>query len=581
MIYLFEFTGLEQDLRLVSPLFPSGTVGIAIVAAAALLMLMFAVFHKRITGDLRTFLRWLVPGLAFVGTYIFFLRWVDEVFINLEHPWNLYHFGRYSFSPTQIVDGTVEVAYYLLLTPFAGSHQTLIIANMVLAGLLGLAHLYFIFEILADTSISFRTFAGICFALWWPLVCIFANGFGTSIVSLIFLGAIASFLKGRKGYLLLAALLPFVRIDAVACSAALFFADFCENRRPRWRYWFGCLAAFAGVLLSFRLYYGHWVPTPVAFKSFSPDMFSLIQKSDFKKLVLYFASIPHFVGATAAILGLVFWPTTQVRRLLFFIPPLGVLFVFYTVVSWNPTFDGRYYFGWEILLMLLPLVLAGSNFGKSELVWPCVILLLLAVSGLRYDAATNYRYTGNAYEGWRPLYTQRLDGLALGGVLIDRLVPRDWTISATELNTFGFMHDRPVVDLWGYTNPKIAHSRTFSPRRARHSPEVFLEANPDLHWHRTGLVGGTETQSADYEHFEPSFFTNNNVRKSDDNFGDMNQVITCYDFMILKTGKWRTTLMVRKDRSDTLSALLQKQDYRLSSSRSLDLQKFHEAYDSQ
>jgi len=43
--------------------------------------------------------------------YLYYTAYVDEVYVNLEHSWNLYHFGKLSFSPVSIVDGTVELFY--------------------------------------------------------------------------------------------------------------------------------------------------------------------------------------------------------------------------------------------------------------------------------------------------------------------------------------------------------------------------------------------------------------------------------------------------------------------------------------
>ena len=60
----------------------------------------------------------LVVGLSFVVLFLHFATDYavsDEVMINLEHSYNLHHFGRFSMSPSAMVDGTVE---YLVSTCF-------------------------------------------------------------------------------------------------------------------------------------------------------------------------------------------------------------------------------------------------------------------------------------------------------------------------------------------------------------------------------------------------------------------------------------------------------------------------------
>ena len=47
-------------------------------------------------------------------------------------------------------------------------------------------------------------------------------------------------------------------------------------------------------------------------------------------------------------------------------------------------------------------------------------------------------------------------------IMRDRVI-HDNLLTFTEMNTFGFMNDREVIDLWGYSNPAIANSKIFSP----------------------------------------------------------------------------------------------------------------------
>jgi len=88
--------------------------------------------------------------------YIFSSGYADEVYVNLEHPYNLFHFGKFSMSPFRMIDGTVEFIYYLLLTPFALSQATLIVASLILGYGVCWSHLYLVKRIFREHPIFAR-----------------------------------------------------------------------------------------------------------------------------------------------------------------------------------------------------------------------------------------------------------------------------------------------------------------------------------------------------------------------------------------------------------------------------------------
>ena len=109
---------------------------------------------------LRQGVAFVAVSLLYAGVFVLSIKWVDEVFVNLEHPWNLRHHGRFSFSPAGMVDGTVELIYYGLLTPFAGTRADLIRANLGLGFVVGWLHLAIVWRLLR----GLRPNRGCC----WP-----------------------------------------------------------------------------------------------------------------------------------------------------------------------------------------------------------------------------------------------------------------------------------------------------------------------------------------------------------------------------------------------------------------------------
>jgi hypothetical protein len=601
MMYLYESTISSQEFLVISELLPPAKAGIALLGLSAIVSLAFLGAYRRLPSGASRVFQYFIPCIAFSGMYIYTLRWVDEVFINLEHPWNLWHFGRFSFDPTRMVDGTVEVVYYLALTPFAYSRESLVIANLVFAWVLGVAHILVIFKLFSRSSPLFQMFAGVLFSLWWPVVCVLSNGFGTGLPSLLFLWAIYYLLQGnRERYLFIAAILPLIRLDAIAYSAALFFVDLVLHREFRWRsYAIAVVSVFASLFV-FRSLYGHWVPTPVAFKSFNVGMLPYVQFNDFLKIVDFLHSPLRFIALVVAIAGLCLCRSAAYLRIALLLIPMVALFVFYTLSGWNPIYDGRYYFGYEMLLLLIVLIVLERIVNQCSVGWNepnalvsksalsanvvcatgTVLVLISSTLLTVIDYKAAYRYTASMQDGWRPYFSERVDGLAVGGQILGALIPGEWSISATEMNAFGYMIDRPVIDLWGYTNPSIAKSIILSPGRIRNAPDFFLSEQPCVHWHRTSKGNLGHDRLYNYANFEGVVVSVPNIGRKWNQLGDIVSLLNAYDVVFMKTSGWETSLLVRKDLYPQLAGRLEADGYRLVASRRINSEALQAALQS-
>lgn len=591
MIYLYESIKSGHEFLIISELFPPAKAGIALLGLSAVLSMVFLATYRRLPPGGRRIFQYLVPCIAFSGMYIYTLRWVDEVFINLEHPWNLWNFGRFSFEPARMVDGTVEVVYYLLLAPFAYSRESLVIANLVFAWALGLAHVVVIFKIFSRSPLLFQMLAGVLFSLWWPVICVLSNGFGTGLPSLLFLWAIYYLLQGnRERYLLMAGILPLIRLDAIAYSAALFFVDLVVHREFRWRYYAMAAASAFASLFVFRILYGHWVPTPVAFKSFNLGMLPYLRFDDFLKIADFLHSPLRFMAFAAALAGFFLCRSAAYLRLGLLLIPMFALFVFYTLSGWNPIYDGRYYFGFEMLLLLMVLMVVEQVANQGSQRWEegralaskvtpagdavcaasAVLLLISSTVLMAIDYKAAYRYTASMQDGWRFYYSERVDGLGVGGQIVGALIPNEWSLSATEMNTFGYMIDRPVIDLWGYTNPAIAKSGILSLGRIKNAPDFFLSEQPCVHWHRTSKSNRGHDRFYDYANLEDVIGSVPNIGREWTQLGNIASLLKAYDVVFMETSGWQTSLLVRKDLYPELAGRLEADGYRLIASRPID-----------
>jgi hypothetical protein len=530
-----------------------------------------------------------VPALArrpllvssFMLWAMYTLTWgnVDEVSINLEHAYNLYHFGKFSFSPVRMIGGTVEYAYYLLLAPFGSTPTSLMTANFVLGWLLAWSHLWLLSRWGRQARPATQLGLLLLFAVYYPVVATLSSGFGNGLVSLAFLGSLSLHFAGRSRLaLVVACALPLLRPDAVLYSYALVFAFLTTSRGwfapTRLHWWVWPVCALAAYLTLFRLLFGQWIPTPIAFKSVYPSMVSLpAVRSAADSVLTEMTSLVQLPAWLAVLASFRFKHDPRVavvRRLL--LPMTGV-FLFYSLTrSVLGDFSGdayqRYWIGFSlalflcvflVLLLAAPLLEARRSYtAVFGLAVPAAVIAL-AASAVTWDA-TQSRYRHRSFLGY-------------AGQVAATILPPELSVATTELNTFGLMLDREVGDLWGYTNPAIARARTLNGGRVRNNPSAFLEMRPDIFFAYLEPAG-----RLDAERYLATF---HHLGKNYNLLGDMHRVLAEYDVMFVTHPQRRLCFLVRRERVAVVRASLEQHGYAEKGQRELDLARFGQFYDRQ
>ena len=296
---------------------------------------------------------------------IYTLTWgyVDEVSINLEHSYNLYHFGRFSFSPARLLEGTVEYVYYLLLAPFGSSAASLMVANFALGLVIAWGHLWLLSRLAKGERLSTQLGLLLLFCIHFPLIAMLSSGFGNGLVSLACLGSLSLWFAGRtRPALVVACALPLLRPDAVLYSYALLFAFLPTTRAllswPQLVRWVWPVCALAGYLVLFRIGFGHWIPTPIAFKSVYPAMVTWPAIKMAALSVLYELATPLNVMALLAAVASTACKADPrvavIRRLLL---PMTAVFLFYSLThavlgDFSGDSYARYWIGFSLALFL-------------------------------------------------------------------------------------------------------------------------------------------------------------------------------------------------------------------------------------
>ena len=178
---------------------------------------------------------------------------------------------------------------------------------------------------------------------------------------------------------------------------------------------------------------------------------------------------------------------------------------------------------------------------------------------------------------------ERVDYLGIAGQMADTLIPKGWSIASTELNAFGFfIKDREVLDLWGYTNRRIAESNTLNSYLVKNDPGLFMRIQPDtaLIWY-VYQVRESFPAKLSYEELVAKGAYANNLAKVWNQFGDLFKVIDHYDVFRLAQAGRDFVFLVKKDKSLRFLDALKTFNYTLEFSRSLDREKITELYNRQ
>ena len=166
--------------------------------------------------------------------------------------------------------------------------------------------------------------------------------------------------------------------------------------------------------------------------------------------------------------------------------------------------------------------------------------------------------------------------LAVAGRFMERIFPGDLKFATTEMDTFGLNVDREVLDLWGYSNRKIATSSTCNGLRVRNNPSIFLEARSEVFfpfWFSDSQIKGPQYF---YENAEEGMLFMHLSRNQGNMLGDMNQVAERYDLWLMtdKAADFKVAALIRKDKKDQMEKSLSESSFSFARSRRLNSEYF-------
>ena len=399
------------------------------------------------------------------GLYALFSTWAyDDPFITYRYAGNLVRGLGFVYNPGERVLSTTTPLFTLLLA-FLGlfSPQFPVWANLVGAVSLAAGGL-FLWDLARSWQAPAVGWAGLLLYPTFPLL-LTTLGSETPLYLALCLGAFALYARGRLlPAALCAALAVLARPDG-ALVAVLLAGDYLlRARRPiPWRE----AALFAGILLAWAIfawvYFGSPLPVTLAAKQqqgemvvsqrFAPGFFTILR---------WYASLPYFLEAGLAAVGLVFAARRAPRWLLLLAWPV-LYFAAYSALGVT-----RYFWYYA---PLVPGFIAAVGLG-------------VAAAGAGWRAASERRKDPSlpgsppsvAWTGWTALaflallflaQVRSLEELrvqadqririyrAVGEWLQDNTLDED-RVGALEVGIIGYYARRPMVDFAGLIQPGVA-----------------------------------------------------------------------------------------------------------------------------
>jgi hypothetical protein len=425
------------------------------------------------------------------------------------------------------------------------------------------------------------------FSLSFPIISIFSSGFGNGLVSFLFLLSIYFCLKKKLiSSLLFSGLLPLVRPDGILWSFLSIITVAITFRKSlkliyqgqKILYLIMLLLPLISILIYLLFYksiYGHFIPTPILFKSFKLSMLPMFRPLQFCR---YFSSILlrqpvnliAFLVLASLFCGLInkqSWIEKHeiIQTLILYTCFTSLVFLFYnftrsTIGDFSGQTYSRYWVGFQLTLVILLLVTISiarvsvtyqqeSSF-KAGLFLPIFLMSFLILTSI----PQGYGEVKNP-SSW----VNRTDGEFAGAITQD-ILPDRFSISTSEMNTFGLMIDRYVIDLWGYTNRDIAASKVCNADRIKNNENFFLDNRPDIYW---PYWFTTDSQKHNFDTVEESLATFHHTSKQGNLLGDMNKVLMNYDVFFIKNKGGKLAYIVRQELSDSLINHLKGKEFKL------------------
>ncbi len=565
------FFNLEKnyELKIPSEIWISNSIGSYLYIILFLLCVFFSLKDKQLNKNIF----YSLSILLLFSNYIRNVYVIDEVMMGLENPFNFINFGKFSYSPLSMIDGSVDLLFLSILIPFGFSKEILMHANYFFCFMIAMLSFLFVIKIFNEYEKKIVNIFIIILASSQFFVQIWSPGFPSTFVILFIIISIY-FLKTNQNDNLskLCIFFPLIRPDAILFSGAFFFTLLINEKKLRIKEYFFTFIALLFYFLIVKLLYGHFKPTPMEFKSYGLNSSFIYEILPLKLPLILNTFYKIILFSFLPILSIYLFKIDELKKFQLLLFPFSLIVLFYTTFSMGTHWGGRYLRFYEIYLFILYSLIVLEILDKNSEIFfktrqnnsfkinfntivdkKYFIISILII--FQIFQTSNYIQ----FDNWKNRNIKNMDGNAVSGQILDKILPKNWTISTTELNYFGyFIDDREIVDLAGYTNKNIANSNIFNSKGIKIDPKFFLKEKTDIYWNRALnenypknhlWINTNETLiESTYQNIE-EFMTFDNTSTSEFVVGDIEKILKKYDIFLIKVNKWTIVTLVNRKKT--------------------------------
>tara|TARA_X000000950_G_C13901306_1_gene655035 strand:- start:993 stop:2813 length:1821 start_codon:yes stop_codon:yes gene_type:complete len=563
-VYLVQLNK-NFNLKLPSDIWLNNTLGLYLYVISFIICIFFYFRNDKVNNYIFYFS---VIILLFFN-YVKNVFVIDEVMMGLENPYNLINYGKFSYSPQSMIDGSVDLLFLSILTPFGFSKELLMHANYFLCFIINLCTFIFIIKIFEKCENNLKYAILIILASSQFFVQIWSPGFpSTFVILFIVMGIYFLYNENYNHLIKICVFLPLVRPDAILFSGAFYFVLLLYEKKLRTKEYLLTFCTLCIYFVIIKLTYGHFKPTPMVFKSYGLNYSFLINVLPLKITAIIHTLFNICLLSVPAILTVYVFKLKSIQNLLLLILPFSLIVLFYTTFSMGTHWGGRYLGFYKIYIFILYAVMLQKLINnKSKVIFSNILgssyeLNFKNIFQIKYLTIgiiifQFFQYSAYySFNDWRKANIKAMDGNAISGQILDKILPKNWTISTTELNYFGyFIDDREIVDLAGYTNKYIANSKIYNSKGIKIDPDFFLKEQTDIYWNRAlgekypknhlwinvnkSLVRST------FENIE-KFMSFDNSSTTEYVVGDIEKILKKYDIFLINNKEWTVVTLVHR-----------------------------------
>jgi len=556
--------------------------------ALPFLFLAFVYFYTSRANAINTLLSIIILT---IGMYVFYSHYIDESFVSPRMSFIFSNYSKLSFFEGNMNQASVEILQTLISSPIFKSTDNIIL-SYYLIHLLLISLVMFLFVKSFENKIYENKTNSLIFLIILFLSPSFyksaSSGLGLNLLLLlVFLNLYFHYNSlSLKRFTYLS--YPLIRPDGILYSFLLFISDTLYKKKFNFLILGSIFIGFLIYYFFVSFYFSQWPPPPMAFKSFSiiTSLKSFAEPKKYFEILIFVKDhfLQFFIISLFLIINIGYsnkntflqFLSQYKFELLLLTGSFGILLI-YIFFSFHQHGDFRYSMIVSLLITFISIKFFIS-IKKNKIIWISISLisfihLFFNSSEIRYVFSNQKKAENDLIKSYR------YAALKLGELEIKKNVK----IASVEMSSFPFYLKRDVYDLYGYSNLEISQNNLCNKNNLKVNPNYIKKLNPEIIFERAlpnnyFKLLGEKKEFIDRVKELDKYLLEDYFSKEENNYGDLNFIVTNYNFVFLIHKNSSSFFLVNKKFYNSFLSKLYQSQYKLENEIKFDSEKFLKKY---